>query len=116
MANTSSPEKKSWADLEEEEEAKAKAEAAAAASSSSSTSEPTVEAQARQIEALSLAPPEDDATADDEGPPLLDDSDDSQIQAVCSLPFPSPYFPPALALANPIGSRPLLPAGARVTD
>lgn len=106
MADTSSPEKKSWADLEEEEEAKAKAEAAAAAaaSSSSSTSEPTVEAQAKQIEALSLAPPEDDAAAGDEGPPLLDDSDDSQIQAVRSLPFPSPYFPPALALANPVGS------------
>ncbi|CAN6302222.1 unnamed protein product [Urochloa humidicola] len=90
MADKASPEKKSWADVEEEEEAKAKAEAAtaasasaSAASSSSSTSEPTVEAQAKQIEALSLAPPEDDA-AGEEAPPLLDDSDDAQIQAVTS--------------------------------
>ncbi|XBH57790.1 DEAD-box ATP-dependent RNA helicase 38 [Aegilops tauschii subsp. strangulata] len=84
------PEKKSWADVEEEEEAKAKAEAeaelaAAAASSCSSSSapiEPVVEAQAKQIEALSLSVPDDDGGA--EGPPLLDDSDDSQIQAVTS--------------------------------
>ncbi|PWZ58611.1 DEAD-box ATP-dependent RNA helicase 38 [Zea mays] len=85
-----SPEKKSWADVEEEEEAKAKATAAAeaaaaaaAASSSSSITEPAVEEQAKQIEALSLAPSVDDA-AGEEGPPLLDDSDDSQIQAVIS--------------------------------
>lgn len=83
-----SPEKKSWADVEEEEEAKAKAaaeaeSAAAAASSSSSTNAPTVEEQAKQIEALSLAPAVDDA-AGEEGPPLLDDSDDAQIQAVRS--------------------------------
>lgn len=85
-----SPEKKSWADVEEEEEAKAKATAAAeaaaaaaAASSSSSITEPAVEEQAKQIEALSLAPSVDDA-AGEEGPPLLDDSDDSQIQAVRS--------------------------------
>lgn len=75
-----SPEKKSWADVEEEEEAKAKA---TAASSSSSITEPAVEEQAKQIEALSLAPSVDDA-AGEEGPPLLDDSDDSQIQAVRS--------------------------------
>lgn len=78
------PEKKSWADLEEEEEAKAKA--AAAAESSSSNTEPAVEAQAKQIEALSLAAPEEDAGA--EGPPLLDDSDESQIQAVCLSSHP----------------------------
>ena len=81
-----SPEKKSWADVEEEEEAKAKAAAeaeAAAAASSSSTTEPTVEEQAKQIEALSLAPAVEDV-AGEEGPPLLDDSDDSQIQAVRS--------------------------------
>ena len=77
MADKASPEKKSWADVEEEEEAKAKA----AAASSSSTSESAVEAQAKQIESLSLAPPEDDA-AGEEAPPLLDDSDDAQIQAV----------------------------------
>ncbi|VAH87538.1 unnamed protein product [Triticum turgidum subsp. durum] len=84
------PEKKSWADVEEEEEAKAKAEAeaelAAAASSASSSSapiEPAVEAQAKQIEALSLSVPDDDGGGP-EGPPLLDDSDDSQIQAVTS--------------------------------
>jgi ATP-dependent RNA helicase DDX19/DBP5 len=84
------PEKKSWADIEEEEEAKAKAEAelaaAAAASSSSSSSapiEPVVEAQAKQIEALSLSVLEDDGGA--EGPPQLDNSDDSQIQAVHAL-------------------------------
>lgn len=79
------PEKKSWADVEEEEEAKAKAEAELAAASSSSSSapiEPVVEAQAKQIEALSLSVPDDDGGA--EGPPLLDDSDDSQIQAVTS--------------------------------
>lgn len=79
------PEKKSWADVEEEEEAKAKAEAelaAAAATSSSAPIEPVVEAQAKQIEALSLSVPEDDGGG--EGPPLLDDSDDSQIQAVTS--------------------------------
>lgn len=89
-----SPEKKSWADVEEEEEAKAKAaaeaEATAAASSSSSTSVPAVDEQAKQIEALSLAPAVDDA-AGEEGPPLLDDSDDSQIQAVRSR-SPSPHF------------------------
>jgi len=86
MADKASPEKKSWADVEEEEEAKAKAAAeaaAAAAASSSSTSESAVEAQAKQIESLSLAPPEDDA-AGEEAPPLLDDSDDAQIQAVTS--------------------------------
>jgi len=77
------PEKKSWADVEEEEEAKAKAAAEAAAASSSSTSESAVEAQAKQIESLSLTPPEDDA-AGEEAPPLLDDSDDAQIQAVTS--------------------------------
>ena len=81
MADKASPEKKSWADVEEEEEAKAKAKAKAAAASSSSTSESAVEAQAKQIESLSLAPPEDDA-AGEEAPPLLDDSDDAQIQAV----------------------------------
>jgi ATP-dependent RNA helicase DDX19/DBP5 len=91
-------EKKSWTDVKEEEEAKAKAEAelaaAAAASSSSSSTpiEPVVEAQAKQIEALSLSVPEDDGGA--EGPPLLDDSDDSQIQAVraqlCSRRCPYP--------------------------
>lgn len=82
-----SPEKKSWADVEEEEEAKAKA---TAASSSSSITEPAVEEQAKQIEALSLAPSVDDA-AGEEGPPLLDDSDDSQIQAVRSR-SPPPHF------------------------
>jgi ATP-dependent RNA helicase DDX19/DBP5 len=76
------PEKKSWADVEEEEEAKA-AEAEAATGSSSKT-EPAVEAQAKQIEALSLAAPEEDGGA--EGPPLLVDSDDSQIQAVRLCP------------------------------
>uniref|UniRef100_A0ACD5UZK7 Uncharacterized protein n=1 Tax=Avena sativa TaxID=4498 RepID=A0ACD5UZK7_AVESA len=82
------PEKKSWADVEEEEEAKAKAEAeaelaAAASSSSAAPTEPEVEAQAKQIEALSLSVPDDDGGGP-EGPPLLDDSDDSQIQAVTS--------------------------------
>ena len=81
MADKASPEKKSWADVEEEEEAKAKAAAEAAAASSSSTSESAVEAQAEQIKSLSLTPPEDDA-AGEEAPPLLDDSDDAQIQAV----------------------------------
>jgi ATP-dependent RNA helicase DDX19/DBP5 len=101
MADKASPEKKSWADVEEEEEAKAKAEAAAAAAaaSSSSTSEPAVEAQAKQIESLSLAPPEDDA-AGEEGPPLLDDSDDAQIQAVRP---PCPSHTPAGA--SPSQSR-----------
>ncbi|XP_047089498.1 DEAD-box ATP-dependent RNA helicase 38 [Lolium rigidum] len=85
------PEKKSWADVEEEEEAKAKAEAeadlaaaAAAPSSSSAVTEPEVEAQAKQIEALSLTVPDDEGGSGAEGPPLLDDSDDSQIQAVTS--------------------------------
>ncbi|KAM0890078.1 hypothetical protein ACQ4PT_027271 [Festuca glaucescens] len=85
------PEKKSWADVEEEEEAKAKAEAEAdlaaaapAPSSSSAVTEPEVEAQAKQIEALSLTVPEDEGGSGAEGPPLLDDSDDSQIQAVTS--------------------------------
>jgi ATP-dependent RNA helicase DDX19/DBP5 len=93
-----SPEKKSWADLEEEEEAKAKAaaEAEAASSSSSSSAVPAVDEQAKQIEALSLAPAVEDA-AGEEGPPLLDDSDDSQIQAVRSRS--PPPLPPALALA-----------------
>jgi hypothetical protein len=53
------PEKKSWADVEEEEEAKAKAAAAAEAASSSSSNEPAVDAQAKQIEALSLSVPEE---------------------------------------------------------
>ncbi|VAH87541.1 unnamed protein product [Triticum turgidum subsp. durum] len=57
------PEKKSW--------------------SSSAPIEPAVEAQAKQIEALSLSVPDDDGGGP-EGPPLLDDSDDSQIQAVTS--------------------------------
>ncbi|VAH87540.1 unnamed protein product [Triticum turgidum subsp. durum] len=57
------PEKKSWA--------------------SSAPIEPAVEAQAKQIEALSLSVPDDDGGGP-EGPPLLDDSDDSQIQAVTS--------------------------------
>ncbi|XP_015691195.2 DEAD-box ATP-dependent RNA helicase 38 [Oryza brachyantha] len=82
------PEKKSWADVEEEEEAKAKAAAEAEAASSSSTSAPAVDAQAKQIEALSLSVPEEDGAGggagDDQGPPLLDDSDESQIQAVTS--------------------------------
>jgi ATP-dependent RNA helicase DDX19/DBP5 len=95
-----SPEKKSWADVEEEEEAKAKAaaeaEAAAAAASSSSSTVPAVEEQAKQIEALSLTPAVEDA-AGEEGPPLLDDSDDSQIQAVRSRSPSS--LPPALTLA-----------------
>jgi ATP-dependent RNA helicase DDX19/DBP5 len=86
-------EKKSWADVEEEEEAKA-AEAEAAAGSSSKT-EPAVEAQAKQIEALSLAAPEEDGGA--EGPPLLDDSDDSQIQAVRFCPHTCRRQPLALA-------------------
>jgi ATP-dependent RNA helicase DDX19/DBP5 len=93
-------EKKSWADVEEEEEAKAKAkaaeaEAAAAAAGSSSKTEPAVEAQAKQIEALSLAAPEEDGGA--EGPPLLDDSDDSQIQAVRFCPHTCRRQPLALA-------------------
>jgi ATP-dependent RNA helicase DDX19/DBP5 len=88
------PEKKSWADVEEEEEAKAAA-AAAAESSSSSKTEPAVEAQAKQIEALSLATPEEGGG--EEGPPLLDDSDDSQIQAVCFCPHPRGRHPLALA-------------------
>ncbi|GJM93736.1 hypothetical protein PR202_ga10321 [Eleusine coracana subsp. coracana] len=74
------PEKKSWADLEEDEEAKAEAEAAA--ESSSSKTESAVEKQAMQIEALLLAAPEEEGSA--EGPPLHDDFDDSQIQAVTS--------------------------------
>nr|AAN06835.1 Putative DEAD/DEAH box RNA helicase protein [Oryza sativa Japonica Group] len=82
------PEKKSWADVEEEEEAKAKAAAAAEAASSSSSNEPAVDAQAKQIEALSLSVPEEHGGSggggDDQGPPLLDDSDESQIQAVTS--------------------------------
>lgn len=82
------PEKKSWADVEEEEEAKAKAAAAAEAASSSSSNEPAVDAQAKQIEALSLSVPEEHGGSggggDDQGPPLLDDSDESQIQAVSS--------------------------------
>jgi hypothetical protein len=53
-AGGKTPEKKSWADVEEEEEAKAKA--AEAASGSTSKTGPTVEAQAKQIEALSLSP------------------------------------------------------------
>jgi ATP-dependent RNA helicase DDX19/DBP5 len=87
-------EKKSWADVEEEEEAKA-AEAEAAAAGSSSKTEPAVEAQAKQIEALSLAAPEEDGGA--EGPPLLDDSDDSQIQAVRFCPHTCRRQPLALA-------------------
>jgi ATP-dependent RNA helicase DDX19/DBP5 len=94
-AGGKTPEKKSWADVEEEEEAKAKA--AEAASGSTSKTGPTVEAQAKQIEALSLAAPEEEAGA--EGPPLLDDSDDSQIQAVCSCRHPLRRHP--LALADP---------------
>uniref|UniRef100_A0ACD5WUE3 Uncharacterized protein n=1 Tax=Avena sativa TaxID=4498 RepID=A0ACD5WUE3_AVESA len=75
-------EKKSWADVEEEEE-EAKAAAAAASSSSAAPTEQEVEAQAKQIEALSLSVPDDDGGAP-EGPSLVDDSDDSQIQAVTS--------------------------------
>jgi ATP-dependent RNA helicase DDX19/DBP5 len=96
-AGGKTPEKKSWADVEEEEEAKAKAKAAEAASGSSSKTEPAVDAQAKQIEALSLAAPEEEAGA--EGPPLLDDSDDSQIQAVCSCRHPRRRHP--LALPDP---------------
>jgi ATP-dependent RNA helicase DDX19/DBP5 len=109
-----SPEKKSWADVEEEEEeakAKAAAEAeaaAAAAASSSSSTVPAVEEQAKQIEALSLAPAVEDA-AGEEGPPLLDDSDDSQIQAVRSRSPSS--LPPALTLAL-APSQPRLPRAA----
>jgi ATP-dependent RNA helicase DDX19/DBP5 len=105
-----SPEKKSWADVEEEEEAKAKAaaEAEAAAASSSSSTVPAVEEQAKQIEALSLAPAVEDA-AGEEGPPLLDDSDDSQIQAVRSRSPSS--LPPALTLAL-APSQPRLPWAA----
>jgi ATP-dependent RNA helicase DDX19/DBP5 len=106
-----SPEKKSWADVEEEEEeakAKAAAEAEAAAASSSSSTVPAVEEQAKQIEALSLAPAVEDA-AGEEGPPLLDDSDDSQIQAVRSRSPSS--LPPALTLAL-APSQPRLPWAA----
>jgi hypothetical protein len=91
-AGSKTPKNKSWADVEEEE-----AKAVEAASRSSSKTEPVVEAQTKHIEALSLVTPEEEAGAEDL--PLLNDFEDSQIQAVCSCRHPCPCQP--LALVDP---------------